>query len=322
MYAHEQDRGAIFLAVMGTATILACFLVILRLWVRIRIVRNIGADDWIMAASLVLVLASFSCMASSVHHGLGNHLDTLTQEQTSATLRMLWIGFCITPSAEALAKISISIMLMKITVSSNWKRFFMTLIVLMAIITIAIFFSVVFSCFPIQRLWDSTRDGYCHILWRTVLLYIQGVMAVAYDFILATSPVVLLWSVKISRYDKGLLCGLLALGGLTGAAGIARVVYSHVTTTPDDVTWNVLPFMTWKMVELVLSIIVGCFPTLRPLFNKKKIDQRLPYRRQKVVQAVTDWSENRIKKTVSIDVYESDIGPEKSPCEVHSMEQV
>lgn len=39
-------------------------------------------------------------------------------------------------------------------------------------------------------------------------------MAVGYDFILATSPVILLWSAKISRYDKALLCGLLALGGL------------------------------------------------------------------------------------------------------------
>ncbi|KAI4185176.1 MAG: hypothetical protein L6R41_004285 [Letrouitia leprolyta] len=114
-------------------------------------------------------------------------------------------------------------------------------------------------------------------------------MAVGYDFILATSPVILLWSAKISRYDKALLCGLLALGGL---------------------------------VELVLSIIVGCLPTLRPLFNKKKIDQRLPYRRQKVIHAMTDWGENRIKKTVSIDVCNSEVEPEKSPCEAQSVEEV
>lgn len=113
-------------------------------------------------------------MASSVHQGLGKHLHNLTQRQTTAALRMLWIGFCITPSAEALAKIAISIMLMKITVSIVWKRFFMTLIILMAIITVAIFFSVVFSCFPIQLLWDPTKDGYCRIRWRTILLYSQG----------------------------------------------------------------------------------------------------------------------------------------------------
>lgn len=53
MFAHEENRGAMFLAVMGTATIVAGIVVILRLWVRVRIVRNVGADDWLMAASLV-----------------------------------------------------------------------------------------------------------------------------------------------------------------------------------------------------------------------------------------------------------------------------
>lgn len=39
-------------------------------------------------------------------------------------------------------------------------------------------------------------------------------MAAGYDIILATSPVLLLWEVQISRYHKSLLCGLLALGFL------------------------------------------------------------------------------------------------------------
>lgn len=49
----DQDRGPGFLAVFGTGTGLATIAVILRLWVRVRILRKVGADDWVVAASLV-----------------------------------------------------------------------------------------------------------------------------------------------------------------------------------------------------------------------------------------------------------------------------
>ena len=39
-------------------------------------------------------------------------------------------------------------------------------------------------------------------------------MAAGYDIILASSPIFLLWKVKINFYDKTLLCGLLGLGFL------------------------------------------------------------------------------------------------------------
>lgn len=181
----------------------------------------------------VLVLGSIGCMASSVHHGLGKHAVALTTEQASNALKILWIGFCITPSAEATAKISITIMLMRMTTSTKWKYFFMSLIALMIMITIASLFAIMLSCWPIQLLWDPSLHGHCNVLERTVVIYTQGgefrhesasicssmlkdaiVMAAAYDIILAASPVFLLWKVKIGTFDKGLLCGLLALGFL------------------------------------------------------------------------------------------------------------
>lgn len=113
-------------------------------------------------------------MASSVHHGLGRHIQTLTSEQASNAMKILWIGFCVTPSAEATAKISITIMLMRITTSAKWKYFFVSLITLMIMITIASLFAILMSCWPIQLLWDPTLQGHCNVLERTVVIYIQG----------------------------------------------------------------------------------------------------------------------------------------------------
>ena len=89
-------------------------------------------------------------------------------------LKMLWIGFQVTPSAEATAKISITIMLMRITTSKKWHYFFSSLIILIILITIASLYSIMLSCHPVQLLWDPKRHGTCDADERTVDIYIQG----------------------------------------------------------------------------------------------------------------------------------------------------
>ena len=58
MTLEDHNRGPVFLAVFGTGTAVATIAVLLRMWVRARIVRKIGADDWIVLVSLVKSIAS------------------------------------------------------------------------------------------------------------------------------------------------------------------------------------------------------------------------------------------------------------------------
>ena len=122
----------------------------------------------------MLVYASLSCMATSVHHGLGRHTAFLAPKEVSAALKFLWVAFCFTPSAEATAKISITIMLMRITTSAKWMWFFISLITMMIMITIACLLSTLLSCPHVELLRDPTKTSHCTILGLTVMVYIQG----------------------------------------------------------------------------------------------------------------------------------------------------
>ncbi|PYI06301.1 hypothetical protein BO78DRAFT_418709 [Aspergillus sclerotiicarbonarius CBS 121057] len=51
-YAH-QTKGPRILAVFWTMTSLALLLVAARLFIRIKVLRSPGADDWLIAASMV-----------------------------------------------------------------------------------------------------------------------------------------------------------------------------------------------------------------------------------------------------------------------------
>jgi hypothetical protein len=48
-----EDQGPTILAVMWSLTVLALVLVVARLCVRQRIIRNFGLDDWLIAFSMV-----------------------------------------------------------------------------------------------------------------------------------------------------------------------------------------------------------------------------------------------------------------------------
>jgi hypothetical protein len=49
----DVNRGGQILAICGTLTALCLLIVVLRIWVRARIIRLVGPDDWIMIAAMV-----------------------------------------------------------------------------------------------------------------------------------------------------------------------------------------------------------------------------------------------------------------------------
>lgn len=120
------------------------------------------------------MFGSLGCMGSAVHYGLGRHYDTLTSHDAVMAMKMLWVGFQITPSSEATAKISITIMLLRITPSKQWRWFFGFWIVLMILITVITLYSIMLSCHPVQLLWDPNVKGACGATARTVDIYLQG----------------------------------------------------------------------------------------------------------------------------------------------------
>lgn len=62
-----DNRGPAFVVVFGSLVAIAILLVVLRIWVRIKIIRKLGLDDWIMMASLVCSHNSEPVGTSNTH---------------------------------------------------------------------------------------------------------------------------------------------------------------------------------------------------------------------------------------------------------------
>ncbi|MCJ1408465.1 hypothetical protein MMC19_002540 [Ptychographa xylographoides] len=293
----SDNKGPTFIALFSVGLFVAIVLVAMRLWVRIKMVGKVGLDDWTVLASLIVTCAAFGCLATSTYYGLGMHLATIPPAHITPLLKIFWAAMFMTPSAEAFAKFSITLMLIRITTSKAWKIFFYTLIGLFSAVTIVTLAADVTQCKPLAYLWNpyAYPDGTCDRGAEISTAYLQGVSAALYDVILSVTPIFLLWNVQIDMRKKIALCSVLSLGFLyvlsflvlpspishskrtilttgqfysTSIAGILRTAYTPGALNIADFTYTVMDFMIWKAIELPLSIIVGCLPTLRPLFVK------------------------------------------------------
>uniref|UniRef100_A0A093UM92 Rhodopsin domain-containing protein n=1 Tax=Talaromyces marneffei PM1 TaxID=1077442 RepID=A0A093UM92_TALMA len=73
-----QDRGPTILIAMWTTTSIATLFVAARLFTRIRILRNIGLDDYLIASSMVIGLLFVSLATAAVTAGDGEHVSALS----------------------------------------------------------------------------------------------------------------------------------------------------------------------------------------------------------------------------------------------------
>lgn len=65
----DEDRGPQFIAAAAVTTAAALIAVCLRMYVRIRIVRAVGIDDYMIIVSMVMPRISTFCCSSSSNDG-------------------------------------------------------------------------------------------------------------------------------------------------------------------------------------------------------------------------------------------------------------
>lgn len=118
--------------------------------------------------------ACFSLQGTATLYGLGSHAALLEPADLMYAMKLTWIAFVFTPWAEAASKISVAVLLSRITTNRFWKWTFNILIGVNIVATIAMIFSLLLSCVPIQMLWDPSVPGHCNTVQRDAFAYIQG----------------------------------------------------------------------------------------------------------------------------------------------------
>ncbi|KAL9117423.1 MAG: hypothetical protein Q9187_006042 [Circinaria calcarea] len=250
-------------AAFATCLFIPYAAVILRLVSRRLNKTCLGADDWLVIASLPFTTIFIGLDLAIIPYGLGRHAVTVTNPQA------LVKGITI---AEVFYVLSISII--KISILSLLRRLFpgrsfmLKLWVVSAIIaayTVTQFFCVVLQCVPINAIWNKSIVGRCINLDDVFI--VCSSFNIATDVIILALPMPKLWALKILTKQKIQLTAIFLLGGFVCIISIIRQTKLK-DISQVDTSWSDVGSAIWSVLECSIATLSACVPTFRPLFSK------------------------------------------------------
>ncbi|KIM97019.1 hypothetical protein OIDMADRAFT_58562 [Oidiodendron maius Zn] len=263
------SQAHVVIVPMVVTTIIAVILTLLRLYVRIRMIKLFGWDDFFNVLAMLALLVVMGLVLGAVHFGLGRHIQFVAAEAARGVMLLRICEFVLIVST-VFVKISISLFLKRLFLSSKrWAWFFWAFIAFNTITSLLDAAAIFPQCKPVQFNWDkSIVGGRC---WSdesiNAIGIAQGSIAAGTDFILSLLPTIFLWNIKIHWKIKVGVCGIMALGFASGGFAIARTALVPSLTATHDPTWDLVPLFTWAILEATFGVIAAAAPSVRPLLG-------------------------------------------------------
>ncbi|KAI1428012.1 hypothetical protein F5Y12DRAFT_711645 [Xylaria sp. FL1777] len=244
----------------------------LRIFVRTRMSKAFGYDDYAMVVAFAGFITLCSLTLVSLRNGYGD-AEVKPGYNVSEAVRFFVASTITYVIALYVAKISVALVLLRIAVTSKGVR---TLLICsmvgLTIWTTVTTFLVAFQCIPLSVAWGE-GTGTC--LPAAVLAntgYSISAMDIVSSFLYAALPAYLLKGVQLSIKVKASIIILLGLGLASSVVTIIRLKYlvdvgNLRSPTGVEAANAYLTTFVYSITELGLTIFTGSLAALRPLLK-------------------------------------------------------
>ncbi|KAK0622058.1 hypothetical protein B0T17DRAFT_535747 [Bombardia bombarda] len=271
-YTNPTTRGPGVIIVELFTLAIAIVCLVLRLYVRMRIIGKSGLDDWIMVASMFFAIGVSICVIlATKFYGWDRHIWDLTLpqmiqgRQISIAIQALFL------LSSSLAKVSILVSYLRIAPrDSKFRRLTNLSIILVVLGCVAHFIVLWAQCLPTSSYWDILNNHRDCIPEGPPLL-IQSIMTVLTDFIVWVLPLPTFFHARLPFSQRLALIVLFSFGLFVVFAGSLRTYWIYyVIEKTYDPTWEGFNLWIWTALEAHLGVICGCVPWLKSLVTFKK----------------------------------------------------
>ncbi|KAF4161784.1 hypothetical protein CNMCM6936_003083 [Aspergillus lentulus] len=256
----DENRGPVILAATSIVTISALLTVLARMYVRVFMIRNVGADvrpsalkaihlaDWIGLYDGLDHGAGWAIIIPEVVYGAGRHtayvMDTAVKaNQLNFATQGIYMW------AIGLVKVSIGLFLLRFAPRRGYRVF------IWAIIGLSV----------IAGLKCAADCCSVHVIIYDDLLLPLNILT---DLIFAILPAFMLRHLQVNRRVKASLVCILGLGIFACAAAFVKLSILPNYGRTGDFLWDYTDLTIWVVVECNTGIIAGSLPTLKPLFKQ------------------------------------------------------
>ncbi|PYH36574.1 uncharacterized protein BO87DRAFT_302911 [Aspergillus neoniger CBS 115656] len=269
-YAH-QTKGPRILAVFWAMTSLAILAVAARLFIRIKVLRNPGADDWLIAASMVFSISYSVVTTVDVALGYGKHAIVIA-DRLELVLLVNYINFALGIISFALPKLAVAALLSRFLNPTTIQR--AILWGLTGESSLGHVPSVEGRTLP--ELVDPC--GLCHLHWSRICFYgslfgnlsdnhfaeTQYVAAKTIGIVCSVGP-----ECGVSKNSESSLSLVIANKQEYSACAMAIIKCMQLPGLADlsDTTYATADLVIWTSIESNVVILASCIPTLQPLLE-------------------------------------------------------
>ncbi|KAI0164468.1 hypothetical protein GGR52DRAFT_124862 [Hypoxylon sp. FL1284] len=242
--------------------------VVARFYCRAYIVRKSWTiDDYIVAATMVSIIAHAVLMANATYHGMGLHVWQFTPELNSEYY--LWIGISSEFYVLSLAGFKSALILLYLQIFGVEKRFriacYITLFFTLGYLTCNALTEFL-GCNPIAKKWQSDLPGHCINTVASNIAYGAGHMLS--DLIIGILPLTMIWRLQFPTTKQKIGLSLALSSGLIAwAVACVRWAISTYNMLIYDRPWWAGISFVFSILEVNTGLICACAATFSPLFN-------------------------------------------------------
>ncbi|KAH8897855.1 hypothetical protein GQ53DRAFT_837622 [Thozetella sp. PMI_491] len=270
MADNVANRGPQLLAVDLSFLVTAIIASVLRCYVRTRIVKAWGVDDWLMLTATISFTLYCACSITGVHYGTGRHHADLALADIQQAKKYWWCCYLFYSITMIASKFSIGWFLLRIAVQRVHRIIIYISCLLTGVTGLVFFFVTIFQCSPVNFFWNQYegQSGRCvDVDVIIALAFLYSGVNVFVDFSFALLPAFLLWGLQLDKKTKIATIPLLAMGCVASGGVVARLAYLMNFRNPDFL-WATLDIAIWSTVEEGLAITAGSLAALRPLLKR------------------------------------------------------
>lgn len=258
------------LAIQTLVIFLAILSVSLRLYVRIKMIKSLGRDDWCMMGAALCSIGTWILYIYKGAHGVGRHDAYISAEDSiKLTEADFWQVILSSALGMALLKISIALNLLRLSPSKWYSWCLWASIVFVAAYSFMAAMTFFLYCRPMQAYWDtSIKNAKCYSinLFITFAL-INTAFNIFTDVLFAVLPIPIIWKLQMKTKVRLYLIGVLSLGYTAVAFGITTGIYQIAYSSAADQSFND-SIMFFAILQVNTGMIAACVPSVKPLVSK------------------------------------------------------
>jgi hypothetical protein len=220
-----DNRAPQLVAVTAAFLVLVIFSIVLRVFTRLRVVKWLGIDDWLMVCAVVAAIVESAAViigkflrhtlnyvltSSATKHGMGKHIDQQPLEWRKPYGVADLIASLAYSSSAMFVKLSLLTFYLRLAPNDTFLALTYILIFVCTCFGVGSILAAALQCIPVSMLWDPNQAGHC--IDVNSFYFANAGIHILTELFIYILPIPTLWRLHLPLRQKLGLCGLMSIG--------------------------------------------------------------------------------------------------------------